>query len=433
MLMRMKLQKLMSTDLVKVPVLNGLATLIRMLTGLISVKVVAAVIGPSGIALVGQLNNFSQILLSLSNGGITTGVTKYVSEHAETRTEYRKYIAAGFWITIVLTLIISTLLLIFPGVLSRYVFQSADYRLVFVLFGLTIIFYALNTLLIAVLNGFQEYRKYILVNISGSIVGLIFSVILALQFGILGALIASVTFQSVVFFLSLYIIRTSPWYSRSLFTGAFDKPAARKLAHYSLMAIVSALTVPTAQLFVRGYIVKFASVTEAGLWEGVNRISGMYLMIITTSLSVYFLPRLSQLKTQLEVQQEIKKVYKLLIPFLLISTLVIFLFRNLIIRILFTHEFAEMEALFATQLAADSIKICGWVLGYLLLAKAMTKEYVILELLNFVLLTGVNYFLAREYGAYGVTIGHAVVYTVYLAVIIFLLRRMLFQKQPISG
>ena len=71
-----KIKKVISSDLVKVFSLNAVSTFIRMLTGFVSVKVVAVLIGPVGIALLGQLNNFSSILLSISTGGITNGMTK---------------------------------------------------------------------------------------------------------------------------------------------------------------------------------------------------------------------------------------------------------------------------------------------------------------------------------------------------------------------
>ena len=63
-----------------------------------------------------------------------------------------------------------------------------------------------------------------------------------------------------------------------------------KLGHYSLMAIVSAVTVPAGQIIVRNFITSNKSITDAGLWEGINRISGMYLMVITASSVFIFCP-----------------------------------------------------------------------------------------------------------------------------------------------
>jgi len=45
--MLLKLKKIFATDLLKVSFLNAIATLVRMLTGFISSKIVAVVIGPS--------------------------------------------------------------------------------------------------------------------------------------------------------------------------------------------------------------------------------------------------------------------------------------------------------------------------------------------------------------------------------------------------
>jgi PST family polysaccharide transporter len=192
------------------------------------------------------------------------------------------------------------------------------------------------------------------------------------------------------------------------------------------MALASAITIPAGQLLVRNFIIENQSIDEAGLWEGINRISNMYLTIITVSLAVYYLPRMSELKERNAIRQEVFSVYKLMLPFLLITTILIFLFRGLIIRILFTEEFAEMEKLFAWQLVGDFLKIAGWVLGYLLIAKAMAKTYVILELFNFIFLVLISYFLVPYAGSIGATQAYAILYAVYLVILLFIFRHLLF-------
>lgn len=57
-------------DIIKVISLTAISTLVRMLTGLISVKVVASVIGLAGVVLVGQLNNFASIAMTVSSSGM---------------------------------------------------------------------------------------------------------------------------------------------------------------------------------------------------------------------------------------------------------------------------------------------------------------------------------------------------------------------------
>jgi PST family polysaccharide transporter len=54
-----------------------------MLTGFVNVKVIAVIIGPAGVALIGQLNNFSAIIMSFATAGITTEVTKYIAQYKD--------------------------------------------------------------------------------------------------------------------------------------------------------------------------------------------------------------------------------------------------------------------------------------------------------------------------------------------------------------
>ena len=425
-----RVRALFNTDLIKVSFLNGIATLIRMLTGFISIKVVASIIGPTGIALLGQLNNFATILLTIANGGITAGVTKYVSENNEAPEKQEAFLSAGFRITLVLSIVLSIFLFVSSGYLSVSILHNPDFRLVFWFFGATILIQALCTYLVSVVNGFKEYRIYVWINIGGSVIGLLFSILLAVNFGIMGALIAAVTFQAAHFLLILYLLHKRPWFSLKHFTQRFDKKSALQLGQYTLMALASAITIPAGQLIVRNMIAGQYGLANAGLWEGVNRISNMYLTVITVSLGVYYLPRLAELKTKTAIRSEVFKVYKLIIPFLLLSATGIYLFRELIIHILFTQEFSGMKDLFFYQLIGDILKTTGWVLGYLLIAKAMTRIYITMELVNFALLFLFSYLLVPVYGAKGATIAYAGIYAVYLIVLLFVFRKTLFSKLP---
>ena len=75
------ISRVLKADIVKVFSLTSISTLVKMCTGLVSVKIVASIIGPAGVALVGQLNNFSTIALSLATGGINSGIPKYIAEY----------------------------------------------------------------------------------------------------------------------------------------------------------------------------------------------------------------------------------------------------------------------------------------------------------------------------------------------------------------
>jgi PST family polysaccharide transporter len=300
---------------------------------------------------------------------------------------------------------------------------------VFYVFGVTIILYSLNAYITAIINGFKDYRSYIIASILGSIVSLCFSVFLALRFGLIGALISAVTFQSVVFFLTVLIVRKSSWFNWKTMTDSFDREAAVKLGKFSLMALISAITVPGSQMIVRDYITWFRSIHEAGLWEGMNRLSIMYLFVVMTSMSVYYVPRLSEIKDKAEMRKEVLTVYKLMVPFLIFSIIVIYVFRDFIINLLFSSEFMGMNQLFTFQLLGDFLKMCGWLLGSILIAKAMTRIYIIMELVNFVNITVLSYFAVKWQGAWGATVAYSITHAIYLVCLLFVFRKLMFGKK----
>lgn len=425
--MLLKLKKIFTTDLVKVSFLTGISTVIRMITGFISAKVVAIQILTPGIALLGQLNNFVLIFQVISSGGINNGVTKYIAQNSGSEKEYTAFVSTAVRITTLISAVCGLVIICGAGYFSRTLLKDTQYKAVFYIFGITIILYALNGLLLSIINGFREFKKYVTINICSSIAGLLFAIVLTLSLGVFGSLVALVTYQSVVFVVTLTLISRSPWFKWDLFFGKFNKAAAIKLSKYTQMALASAIAVPLSQLTVRNYLMK-NSLHEAGLWSGMTNISNMYLMVITTSLSVYYLPKLSGLKTDREIRREVGSVYRLLIPFLLILSTLIYLFRNLIITTLFTDAFLPMQDLFAFQMIGDILKMSTWVLGYILVAKAMTKTYILVELISCTLFTVFSIVFINLFGTIGATMGYAAGFFCQLVIMIFIFRKLLFSN-----
>lgn len=424
------LRKLMGVDIVKVFSLNAMATFIRMLAGMISVKIVALIIGPAGIALLGQLNNFNSILLGLANGGISSGITKYVAEYKEDYSQIRKYLSNALRITLICSVIVAIILIVGCKQLSELILLSDEYYYVFIVFGLTIVLYSLNGLLISILNGYKQFKKYVEINVAGTLLGLAYSVCLVYFWGLPGALINAVTFQSIVFFATLWMCRKQMWLRKDYFKEKFDHVITKQYFGYSLMTLTTLALLPVSQLILRGYVISEISSTDAGIWEGMNRVSGTYLSVITTALSVYYLPRLSEITDNIELRNEIFKCYKFIIPLLLLIGVSIYVARYFIIWLLFTPEFLPMEGLFVWQLLGDFFKISSWLLAFIMVAKAQTKMFITTEIVfgfTYLLLC----FICMKYnGIVGLTQGYLINYVLYMITMCILFRKVLVYKSP---
>lgn len=413
--------------LIKTSLFSGIITLIRISSGFISSKVIAIYTGTSGVALVGAFSNFITIVLTFANGAINTGVIKYTAEYEEDKDKLKSLFSTSLKISFYCSGIVGILLLLLSSFFSNLVFVTDKYSYLIKIFGGTIILYSLNSLLIAILNGKKQIKVYTIVNTIGSIVGLLFTLILVYFFKLEGALYALVLSQSIVFFVTVFMITKSDWYNINYFKNRFDIDVFKKLSHYSLMAIVTALTVPVSQIVLRNMLIGSLGIESAGIWQGMMRISDGYLMLITSSLATYYLPKLASLHTDEELRFEIKQGYKIILPAVFFGCIVIYFLRFLIIRVLFTSDFNQMSDLFFYQLLGDFFKMSSWILGYLLLAKSMTKLFIITEIFFSLLYVVFGFLFVEYFGIVGITIAFAVNYFLYLLCMIIVFRKLLFK------
>ncbi|MES2691371.1 MAG: O-antigen translocase, partial [Bacteroidota bacterium] len=374
------LDKIKSSQLFSVSLYTGISTAIKLLTGFVTAKVIAVHIGPQGIGVLGQLLSFLAIVMPLSIGATGNGVIKYLAEYTGKSEAQNKVLKASLVITCFCSLLISLILILGASNWSLILFDSDNYTDVIAMLGFTLVFYAAFTLGTSILNGLKEYKRFNYANISASIFGLIFSYVLMVNYGIKGALLATVTYQSVVFIVLFFFLRNVRQFN---FMAVYKaRPAKRiyyNLFQYSLMAIISAATVPVAQIIIRKYIVSHVSDTAMGFYEGINRLSGLYMSIIVTVLSVYYLPKLSEITNSRLLRREIFKGYRIILPATFVLLIAIYFLKDLVITIVFSETFREMNGYFLPQIAGDFFKIASWLLAFNMLAKAMTKLYIITE------------------------------------------------------
>lgn len=397
--------------LIKTSVLTAISTIITVISAFVINKVVAMYAGPTGLALIGQLKDFVTMITNISNGAITQGIVKYTAEY-ETIEKKQKIFSTSIIVSLISSSIIAIILVVFNSFLSELILKDIQYGGVFIVFAFTVFLFALNTVLMSILNGQKEIKKYVLVNIVNSSLALIITSLLVLKFNIQGALYALVINQSIVFFVTLMFVLKSVWFRWEYFKQGIDKDSLKKLSKYSLMAITSAISAPLSYLVIRNYIGENLGWDSAGYWQGIWYISTMYLMLITTSLSVYYLPKLSEIKDKNELKKEIYSGYKIIMPIVIVSATLIYLLKEYVIIIAFDEKFMPMIELFAWQLIGDFFKIASFVVAYYLIAKAKTSQYVFIQIFFSFLFVILNYYICDIVGLLGVTIAYSLTYLI---------------------
>lgn len=154
---------------------------------------------------------------------------------------------------------------------------------------------------------------------------------------------------------------------------------------------------------------------EVGIWQGVSSISDAYLQFITASFSVYLLPTLSRLTSRQDITREIFRALRFVLPAVAIASFTVWLLRDFAIWLLFSAKFTAMRDLFAWQLLGDVLKVGAYVFGYLVIAKASLRLYILAEIGQFALLTAFSHWLIPTHGALGAAQAYMATYIVYFA------------------
>lgn len=415
-------------NFLKTSILSGISTIIRLFSGIIINKIVALYVGPAGIALVGQFQSIFGLIMNFGNGAINSGVTKYIAEYHDDSQKRNQVISASLIITVCFSILIGMIVFLCSEFLSNIILKSREYQSVFKVLGSVLIFISLNSFLLSLLNGLKKIKLFIFVNILSSLLSLGITSFLTIRYHLNGALFSTVIVQGIVFFITIFALFKLKDF-KFKFEFKVSKDVYKKMFSFSLMSIISVIAVQLSQIFIRNHLINEFSAEQAGYWQSVWKISEMYLLVLTTAFSTYYLPKLSELKSNMELRKEILSGYKIIIPFVFLSTALIFIFRDFIIWILFTPEFKEMRSLFLFQLVGDFLKMASWTLAFLMIAKAMTKIYILTEIIfasSFYIFTIA---FTNQFGLIGVTYAYALNYLCYLIVMIYVFKEVIFVKK----
>lgn len=405
--------------LIKTSLLTAISTVIKVIVGFIINKVVSIYAGLSGLAFIGQLQNFIAITTIFSNGAITGGVIKYTAEYQDE--EEKKFLfSTALKISVFFSIFIGVVLFILQDFISTKLFGTLEYAPIIMVLACTIILFSLNTLLLSILNGQKEIHKYIFSNITNSIFALFLVTGLTVFLGIKGALLALVLNQTIVFFVTLFFVVNTNWFELQYFIQKFDYLIAKKLFKFLLMAGISVLSSIGSNLIIRNFIGSKLSWDDAGYWQAITYVSDAYLMIVTVSLSVYYLPKLSEIHEKSELKKEILYGFKIIMPIVISMASIIFLLKSFIVEIMFTKEFYPMIELFQWQLVGDVIKIASWLLSMVLVAKAMTTEFIYAEVSTSIPFIITAMFMVNKFGLIGVTYAFTFQYLYYVLLMLFI-------------
>lgn len=398
--------------------------------GVVSSKVMAVFVGPSGLALVGNFRNFITSIETLSTLGLQNGVVKYVVDAKDDATALQKVLATVFISLAAMVVVLSAGLLLFAHFWSVWLFGPAsDYHSVFIALALALPWYAASILLVSVLNGLGQFQQVIRVNLWGNFLGLLVSLVLVWYYHTFGALLSLVIPPALLFGVVVYYLQTKIQFAQLLSWQSFDRQILWQLSSYSLMALVATVLGPLVYVQIRNEVIAQLGTVQAGYWEAMTRISSYYFLFIATLLSVYFLPKLSQAKTNKATQLVFFSYYKLVLPLFVLGLFILYLGRNFWVPLLFSKEFSPVTDLFFWQMVGDVFKAASLILGYQFFAKKMTVSFILCELASLGAFYICTLICLPKFQLQGVVMAQALAYVGYFFLLVGVFRKQLLAQE----
>lgn len=389
------------------------STLIKIGAGLVVVKLLAVAFGPVG---VGQAANFRQVITVLgvlSGAGIFNGITKYVAEYRQQPEKLQPLLGTASTMILAFSLLLALIFVAAARPISEALFGDGRYQAVIRLLALLQMGIACSNYGLAVIKGYRDARGNALAVAGGSLLGVAAYVLSYLLGGYRGALAGLALVPAVAMLPALWVLwrrRHIPWH---YFRPAWDRALATSLGKFTLMALMTAVTMPVAYVMMRNQLATLYGWQAVGLWQGVSGISDAYLQFITASFSVYLLPTLAGLHSRQAIGREIGRALRFVLPAVAAVSFTVWLLRDLVIWLLLSGQFSAMRDLFAWQLVGDVFKVGAYVFGYLVIAKASLRFYLLCELSQFLLLTLFSRLLIPLHGAQGAAQAYMATYIIY--------------------
>lgn len=409
-------------SLVRSSLLNGIAVVVKVGAAMILNKVLAVYVGPSGYAVIGQFQNALAVALSLGGGVMAPGITKGTAQYFDDEAKQHLVWQTAVKLTLAATLLAGLTFIVASPWMSMKLLDRPDMGTVFIGLGLALPAIAVNNLLLAIVNGKKDVSTYVSANIIGSMLSLVVVGALTSVCGLYGALLGIAISPAALLVATGALVSRRAWFKSKFLWGKMDRGTLGELSGFGLMGLTSAIMAPLAFMFIRNHLSATLGLNAAGYWQASWKISEIYLMLVTLTLSMYYLPRLAEIKARTELLKEIKKVYSLVLPMVIIGAIVMYILRDFIIEHLFSRDFAPMRNLFLWQVTGDVLKIGSWILSYIMLGRAMVRTFVVTEVifaLSFYLFT-VGF--VSVYGLQGVAIAYACNYLAYWIVMAILVK-----------
>lgn len=384
---------------------QALTYLIRM----IRTKVVAVLLGPGGVGLVGLYESATKMVGTLSGLGITSSAVRQVAEADSSKgaQQFGRTVVVlrrACWFSGILGTLL-TAILAWP--LSVWTFGNGEQAWPIAVLGLTLLLSSISGGQMALIQGIRRIGDLARLQVLSVIAGTIISVGLYAWLGKRGIISVLLVSAAVNLGLSWWFVRRIkvPPVRVTLQETLLE---SRNLVSLGLALMWSGLLIAGVGLASSALITRKFGIDTNGIYQAAWAISAVFAGFILNAMGTDFYPRLTTVASDNSemnhlVNEQTEVGILLALPGLL-GTLV---FSPLVIRLLYSGKFVKAGDLLTWLVLGMFGCIISWPLGYIQLAKGATSWYLATETLANIVHLVMIWIGIRMVGLLGIAIAYA--------------------------
>lgn len=353
---------------------------LNILTGLVRNKLVALILGPSGMGLASLFNNTISLLSQATGLGIGISAVRNVSELYESgdvRALEQCVAMIRAW-SLLTALAGAVLCMALGPALSSLTFSWGDHSLHFILLAPAVALAAVTAGETAILKGMRRLRRLAVIQVYNMLVSLVVSIPVYYVWGESGIV-------PVIVLMALAAMLLVVWQSCRMFPPRLAGMRAALGRGWGMVRLGAAFTLAGvfgsgAEMLIRSYLNVCADLTVVGLYNAGYMIAITYAGMVFSAMDTDYFPRLTAVNhdnalVRLTANRQIEVSLLIVAPML--TTLIIVL--PVLVPLLFSGKFLPMVGMTRTALLAMYLRAIMLPVEYIPLAKGESMSHLTLE------------------------------------------------------
>lgn len=365
----------------------GGSQLAGIIIGIARNKVIALLIGPVGVGLIGLFQGIIDVVKSSTNLGVAFGAVRDIAEADSGKVErgVSRVIAVlnkWIWITGIAGMLI---MLIFSSAIGRFTFDTSKYNIGVAVLSVTILLTALTSGKLAVLQGLRRLYYLAVANFSAILIGFLISVPLYWFLGLEG-IVPSLIVNSVSAFAIAYWLSAKAGVPRTKVSLTQALNEGRGMVRLGSYTVITSISSAVMLYVIRYLLINRVDIEGVGYFQASWLISYVYVSSILYAMSADYYPRLSAVKnSNVSINKLVNEQIE--VGMLIATPLLVFLLSliSLLVPVLYSRDFVAAIPILQWQLIGSFLKVLSFPITYILLVRDRGGYYIATEVLRDIL------------------------------------------------